>query len=88
MKSEKWIDAILENPKPVDGRRQIFRFYRLPINKEIEAVQNFFPFSLIFNDLNIPALYSQSVIQFVLNSLKKVRFDSKIYIFKFIKIIV
>lgn len=71
MKSEKWIDAILENPKPVDGRRQIFRFYRLPINKEIEAVQNFFPFSLIFNDLNIPALYSQSVIQFVLNSLKK-----------------
>lgn len=73
IKTDKWIDALLENPRLVDGRKQSFRFFRLPIAKEIEAVQQFPVISLIFHELDIAALYSQNILQLVLNSIKRVR---------------
>ena len=73
VQSDKWLDSVLLNPRLVEGKKQYFRVFRLPVTKESEAKLHFPLISLILHELDIATLYSQSVLQLVLNSLKKVR---------------
>ncbi|CAG5098763.1 Oidioi.mRNA.OKI2018_I69.XSR.g15954.t1.cds [Oikopleura dioica] len=69
IKSEKWFDAYLQNPR--QATKQVIRFFRLPLQKETEALNEFSRLALILYELDIQSLYNAGVVQLVLNSARK-----------------
>ena len=47
------------------------RIFRLPLQKESEAIESFKHFSVVLNELDIPILYSTNILQLIVNSAKK-----------------
>ena len=51
--------------------KQVIRFFRLPLQKENEALNEFSRLALILYELDIQSLYSAGIVQLVLNSARK-----------------
>ena len=51
--------------------KQVIRYFRLPLQKETEAVNEFSRLALILYELDIQSLYNAGVVQLVLNSARK-----------------
>ena len=75
IRSEKWLDAILSNPRLVENRTQYFRVFRFPTSREAEAKKHFPQISEVLHELDIASLYTQNVLQLILNALKKVTYE-------------
>ena len=51
--------------------KPVSRIFRLPLQKESEAIESFKHFSVVLNELDIPILYSTNILQLIVNSAKK-----------------
>jgi ankyrin repeat protein len=57
--------------KDRSATKQVIRFFRLPLQKENEALNEFSRLALILYELDIQSLYSAGIVQLVLNSARK-----------------
>ena len=71
-KSDKWIDAVLVSPRIGDGQKNsMFRFIRFSLQKEHEALEAFSRLAQVLEELDIPILYTTSILQSVLASARR-----------------
>ena len=51
----------------IEQKKSIFRFFRLPLQKEQDAEEAFGRLSKVLHELDIPVLYSANILQEIFN---------------------